>query len=51
MAVSEEELENVRQKQPLPPLYSRGVPGKYAHYRIIRFSRSRDRLLEYGQVR
>ena len=31
MAVSEEELENARQKTTLPPLYSRGVLGKYAH--------------------
>ena len=31
MAVSEEELENARQKQPCHHFYSRGVLGKYAH--------------------
>ena len=30
MAVSEEELEN-KAETTLPPLYSRGVLGKYAH--------------------
>ena len=31
MAVSEEELEKRKAETTLPPLYSRGVLGKYAH--------------------
>ena len=31
MAVSEEELEKRKAETTIPPLYSRGVLGKYAH--------------------
>ena len=48
--VSEEELEKRKAETTLPPLYSRGVLGKYAHTVSSAFTWCRYRFLEYGTI-
>ena len=50
MHVSDEEIAKRKAETTLPPLYSRGVLGKYAPHRFFSITWCCDRLLEYGTV-